>query len=82
MRTTITLDDDVAAAIEQLRGDRQRSFRSLVNDLLRRGLANRDAPRAAEPVVWTRSVSLGGCRLPDVDNVSEVLAIVEGEDHR
>lgn len=82
MRTTITLDNDVATAIEQLRRDQHLSFRSLVNDLLRRGLAHRDAPRAAEPVVWTRSVTLGGCRLPDVDNVSEVLAIVEGEDRR
>jgi hypothetical protein len=81
MRTTITLDEDVASAVEQLRRDEHRSLRDVVNELLRHGLAQHGAPKADPPTVWTRSVSLGGSRLPDVDNVSEVLAIAEGEDH-
>jgi hypothetical protein len=82
MRTTLTLDDDVASAVERLRHDQRRSLREVVNDLLRRGLAAQGAPKSGPPTAWTRSVTLGGCRLPDVDNVSEVLAVVEGEDRR
>lgn len=82
MRTTITLDDDVATAVERLRRADHRSLRDVVNELLRRGLAHRDQPEAVEPVTWTHSVTLGGCRLPDVDNVSDILAIAEGETYR
>ena len=38
MRTTLTLDDDVAARLEQLRRDRDESLKDIVNDALRRGL--------------------------------------------
>ncbi len=82
MRTTITLEDDVAAAIDRLRRDDSRSLRDVVNELLRLGLARLAEPLEPAPPVRTRSVSLGRCRLPDVDNVSEVLAIAEGEGHR
>jgi hypothetical protein len=37
------------------------------------------ASRTDEP--YTRSVSLGTPLLPDVDDVSEVLALIEGESH-
>lgn len=38
MRTTLTLDDDVAAALERRRADRGTRLREEVNDLLRAGL--------------------------------------------
>jgi Ribbon-helix-helix protein, copG family len=38
MRTTLTLDDDVAAALERLRKSRDASLKDLVNEALRRGL--------------------------------------------
>jgi hypothetical protein len=82
MRTTITLEDDVAAAIEQLRRVDGRSLRAVVNELLRIGLARSLDQSETAPAFRTRSVSLGGCRLPDVDDVAEVLAIAEGEDRR
>jgi len=40
MRTTLTLDDDVAAALERLRRTRNASLKDLVNEALRRGLDN------------------------------------------
>ena len=82
MRTTITLEDDVAAAIEQLRRAEGRSLRDVLNELLRSGLARTRADMAAQPPYRTKSVSLGGCRLPDVDNIAEVLALAEGEGYR
>jgi hypothetical protein len=39
MRTTITLDDDLADALKQLAHDRRRPFKSVVNDAIRAGLA-------------------------------------------
>ncbi len=38
MRTTLTLDDDVAAALERLRRSRRIGLKRLVNEALRRGL--------------------------------------------
>ena len=39
MRTTLSLDDDVAARIEQLRRELNTPLKELVNEALRRGLA-------------------------------------------
>lgn len=82
MRTTLTLDDDVAARLEQLRTRGDRSFKVLVNDLLRLGLAAGDRERPAARGPYTRPVSLGRPLLPDVDDISEVLAVAERDDYR
>ncbi|MGH3784875.1 MAG: CopG family transcriptional regulator [Pseudonocardiaceae bacterium] len=82
MRTTLSLDDDIAAQLEQLRARGDRSFRQLVNDALRVGLAHLDRRKAAPLGPFTRAVSLGAPRLPDVDDVSEAIAISEGENYR
>ena len=37
MRTTLTLDEDVAAILERLRKSRDTSLKDLVNEALRRG---------------------------------------------
>lgn len=83
MRTTLTLDDDVAARLAELRarGDR-RSLKQVVNDVLRAGLAALDRERPVPSGPYTRAVSLGKPRLPDLDDVSEVLAVAEGDDYR
>jgi predicted flavoprotein YhiN len=79
MRTTLTLDDDVAAALERLRRARDSSLKEVVNDALRRGLSDLTIqPKRREPFE-TQVVSLGRLRLADIDNVSESLAVVEGE---
>jgi hypothetical protein len=50
MRTTLTLDDDVAAAIDQLRRARDASLKDIVNDALRKGLSDLTArPKQREP---------------------------------
>lgn len=77
MRTTITLAEDVAAAVEQLRRRRGSGISEVVNDLLRQGLA-RDQPR---PRFEQRVSDMGVPRL-DLDDVSGLLAALEGDDRR
>ena len=79
MRTTLTLDDDVAAALERLRKSRDASLKQLVNEALRRGLEEmRGRPKRREPM-QTRSVALGRVRVSSIDDIGEALAIAEGE---
>jgi hypothetical protein len=82
MRTTLTIDDDVAQLIERIRKRRGASLRDVVNDALREGLPRLEAPSRPRKRYRTKAVSLGGCLLPNVDNVAEVLEIIEGEDFR
>ncbi len=79
MRTTLTLDDDVAAMIVRLRKSRGASLRNLVNDALRRGLQEMDARSKPRSAFRTRSVALGRVRTASVDNIGEALVIAEGE---
>ncbi len=79
MRTTLTLDDDVAAAIEKLRRTRDANFKDIVNDALRKGLRDLSArPKQGAPF-QTQTVSLGRARLTSLDNINESLAVAEGE---
>jgi hypothetical protein len=82
MRTTVTLDEDVALEVAKLQKARDESFKETLNALLRAGLASLRAKRSAATVVYrTEPVSLGGPRLKNLDDISEVLAFGEGEDH-
>lgn len=57
MRTTVTLDEDVAAALHQLTRERGLSFKQAINSTLRTGLAQGQG--AAVPYrVPTRSLGL------------------------
>jgi predicted transcriptional regulator len=82
MRTTLTLDDDVAAKIERLRKSRKESLKELVNEALREGLRHLATPRRKRVPFQTQAVDLGRCLLGNVDNVAEVLAVAEGESFR
>jgi len=79
MRTTLTLDDDVAARLERLRRARDSSLKDIVNDALRRGLDDLTRRPKRSERFQTQSVDLGRLRLPSIDNVSESLAVAEGE---
>ena len=78
----MTIDDDVAAELEQLRRARNTKFKLLVNEALRRGLREITAPPKPRKPFRTRSVDLGKPLLDNVDNIAEVLALIEGEDFR
>lgn len=76
MRTTITLDDDVAVELEKLRRETGRTFKDIVNETLRAGL--RPAPRqTVEPVQYTQPRAMGA--LVDVSDVSALIAVMDEE---
>jgi hypothetical protein len=83
MRTTLTLDKDVAAALERMRKARKASLKQIVNETLRHGLARMSAaPSGPRRPFRTRTLSLGRCLVGNVDNLAEVLAVAEGESFR
>ncbi|PZF80327.1 hypothetical protein [Jiangella anatolica] len=75
MRITLTLDPDVATMIETIRRERGATLRDVVNDALRKGLAQ-TKPTSRE-VFATRTVTLGQPSRPGVDDVADVLEQVE-----
>jgi Arc/MetJ family transcription regulator len=81
MRTTLTIDDDVAGNLKLEIRRSGRTLKEAVNDLLRRGLAAKDkAPPRKRFVVHARDLG----RQPGVeyDSVSSLLEQLEGPDHR
>lgn len=82
MRTTLTLDEDVAAKLQALARRSGQPFRQVVNDVLRRGLVRPPAARAQGP--FTASVRDLGPLRPglSLDNIAELLEHIEGPLHR
>jgi hypothetical protein len=73
VRTTVNLDDDVAAAVEQLRKDRGLGVSAALNELARAGLAHGTVPKPR----FVQQTSSGGARL-DLTNVADVLDLLDG----
>jgi hypothetical protein len=82
MRMTLTLDDDVVALLKKFQQDRGYGFKEALNFALREGLLGLEKPLKDRAPYRTPSVSLGRPRLPSLDNVSEVLAVAEGESYQ
>ncbi len=76
MRTTITLAQDVAAAVERLRRERGVGVSEAVNELIRVGLRVKPASKS-----FRQKTFKSGLRI-DVANVAEALEILEGPSRR
>jgi len=83
VRTTVSLDDDLAIRLEQLRAERGTSFKDALNDVVRRGLSTVGAREQAGPApAATRPLAMGRRLVEDIDSVSNALAIADGEAFR
>jgi hypothetical protein len=82
VRTTLTLDKDVAALLARLARTRRQSMKSLVNAALRAGLGALDRPVPPSAAFRTKGFDLGPSLVGSLDNVEEVIARVEGDAHR
>ena len=76
MRTTLTLEDNVARLLDKEIRRSGTSFKQVVNHFLRLGLTVKPAPRKPFKVT---PINLG---LPDYDKVEDLLEYLEGPDHR
>ena len=80
MRTTLTLDPDVAAKAKKGAAKLRKPFKEIINAALRAGLDEILAPPAAL-TYRTKPRPMGLRPGFNYDNISEVIAASEGEDH-
>ena len=81
MRTTLTIDTDVAVALERVRDSRDLTLKAVVNQALRHGLRVLEAEGATrldERYRIQMSWKSGGARV-SLDSVADALAWGEGE---
>jgi hypothetical protein len=76
MRTTLSLDDDVAAAVQRLREERHIGLSDAVNELIRAGLA---AP--AERAPFRQRTADLGLRV-DISDLADALERLDGPEAR
>jgi predicted transcriptional regulator len=73
MRTTVTLADDVTAAVERLRRERSIGVSEAVNELVRAGLASQpEARERFQQASYDLGVHI------NTDNVAEALETLDG----
>jgi hypothetical protein len=81
MRTTLTLDNDVAAKLKAESRRAGRPFREIVNETLRRGLVSR-RPSARQQTFKVAARDLGDLKPGlSLDRVAELIEHVEGSLH-
>jgi hypothetical protein len=81
MRTTLTLDDDVARMLEMLQKEEKKSFKQLVNEILRMGIMQKKSTDPKKPQYVTPELQAGTCKYPDLDNIADILAVAEEESY-
>jgi hypothetical protein len=83
MRTTLTLDDDVAAKLKAESRRAGRPFREIVNETLRLGLMSRRVATRRRQSFKVRARDLGNLKPGlSLDRVAELIEQVEGPLHR
>ena len=82
MRTTLTLDPDVAAQLKRAMRSRSDTLKDTVNAALRAGLALLATTPPAAEVFLIEPLDLGPSLVGSLDNIEEVLSRAEGEGHR
>jgi plasmid stability protein len=82
VRTTLTLDDDVAARLKAVTRREHRRFRAVVNEVLRAGLSALEKGARQRTPHRTAGFNLGPSLVGSLDNVEDVLARGEGENHQ
>ena len=82
MRTTLTIDDDVVYGIKKIQErDSAKSFKQIVNEVLRRGLKSKP-PASVKKKFKLTPYPIGLRKDLNFDNIEEVLDILEGPNRR
>jgi hypothetical protein len=81
MRTTLTLDEDVAQRTKKLAVKLKKPFKVVLNEALRKGLAEVERPLKSRQ--YRTNPHVMGLREGfSIDNIQDLLAQVEGENKR
>jgi hypothetical protein len=80
MRTTLTIDDDLAGILKRRSHELGKPFKEIVNSTLRRGLSATDIPKTFDVVV--RPHDFGAMRPGlDGDRINQLIDDLEVEDY-
>lgn len=78
MRTTLTIDDDVASKLKsEMQKQRGKTFKDIINETLRRGLLAKKEAAEAKPFKL-KTYSLKPVKNVNFDNIGELLEQIEG----
>jgi len=81
MRTTLVIDDDVLDRARSVAVRLHEPFRRVVNEALRAGLQTVEEPARCRPY-HTKPHGMGLRAGRNLDSIQDLLAQIEGEDHR
>lgn len=81
MRTTLTLDDDVAARISEEMRKRGGTLKETVNELLRAGFQAQSETKKVRRFK-AQARAMGRREGIDYDNIADLLEHIEGSSHR
>lgn len=82
MRTTLTIDDDVAFGLKKAQEcEPAKSFKEIVNEVLRRGLRS-DKPIRGKKEFKLITYPMGLRKGLNLDNIEELLDQIEGPNRR
>lgn len=82
MRTTLTLDDELARELKRIARQTDRSFKEVVNATLERGLGRGEKPEAALPPFRVEAKACGFRPGVDVYRLNQLDDELEVEDFR
>jgi hypothetical protein len=83
VRTTLSLDEDVASRLKAEVRRSGKPFKEVVNEHLRSSLASRASGRARQPPFEIHARDLGELRPGlSLDNIGDLLEATEGPTHR
>jgi uncharacterized ferredoxin-like protein len=80
MRTTLTLDDDLARRLKELARATDRNFKEVVNETIRKGLAVGELPRASEDRFQVQPKACGFRSGIDTTKLNQLYDDLEMED--
>lgn len=82
IRTTLSLYPEIAIQITNFRENQNLSFKEAVNKLLSMGLDCFHSKKNNYRKYKLKTFNTGQCKFETLDNVSEILAITEGDNYK
>ncbi len=79
MRTTLSLDPDIAALIEREIETTKNTMKFVINDKLRRGFAVQAVEDRSRNLQLPTPLNLGQPKVQNFDNISEILELIQDD---